>query len=79
MKKYQNFLSENVHCFGDKIFNIFEKACFRYELINIYFRITYSNENLQSIFSAELGKNNVYPCKLLFNYIKVGFKGVKII
>ena len=24
-------------------------------------------------------KNNVYPCKRQFYYIKVGFKGVKII
>ena len=24
-------------------------------------------------------KNNVYPCKSLFYYIEVGFKGVKII
>ena len=24
-------------------------------------------------------KNNVYPCKLQFYYIKVGFKGVNII
>ena len=24
-------------------------------------------------------KTNVYPCKLQFYYIKVGFKGVKII
>ena len=24
-------------------------------------------------------KNNVYPCKPEFNYIKVGYKGVKII
>ena len=24
-------------------------------------------------------KNNVYPCKLQFYYIKVGFKGIKII
>ena len=24
-------------------------------------------------------QNNIYPCKLQFYYIKVGFKGVKII
>ena len=28
-EKYQNFLSENFHVFGCKIFNIFEQACFR--------------------------------------------------
>ena len=27
-EKYLNFLSENFPCFGCKIFNIFEKACF---------------------------------------------------
>ena len=35
-----------------------------------------SNEYLQSMFWAEK-KNNVYPCKPQFYYIKVGFKGVK--
>ena len=30
-------------------------------------------------FLAELRKNNVYPCKPQFYYIKMGFKGVKII
>ena len=29
MKKYQNFSSKTFHSFGGKIFNIFEKACFR--------------------------------------------------
>ena len=28
-EKYQNFSSENFQFFGGKIFNIFEKACFR--------------------------------------------------
>ena len=37
-----------------------------------------SNEYPQSIFWAEK-KNNVYPCKPQFYYIKVGFKEVKII
>ena len=35
-----------------------------------------SNEYPQSMF---LSRNNVYPCKPQFYYIKVGFKGVKII
>ena len=35
-----------------------------------------SNEYQQSMF---LSRNNVYPCKPQFYYIKVGFKGVKII
>ena len=33
----------------------------------------------QSMFSSKNKKNNVYPCKPQFYYIKVGFKGVKII
>ena len=31
------------------------------------------------MFLSRNKKNNVYPCKPLFYYIKVGFKGVKII
>ena len=31
------------------------------------------------MFLSRNKKNNVYPCKLRFYYIKVGFKGVKII
>ena len=38
-----------------------------------------SNEYPQSIFLSRNKKNNVYPCKPQFYYIKVGFKGVKII
>ena len=38
-----------------------------------------SNEYPHSMFSSENKKNNVYPCKPQFYYIKVGFKGVKII
>ena len=38
-----------------------------------------SNEYLQSIIFSENKKNNVYPCKLQFYYIKVGFKGLKIL
>ena len=33
----------------------------------------------QSLFLSRNKKNNVYPCKSQFYYIKVGFKGVKII
>ena len=47
------------------------------------FRITNrrggSNEYPQSMFLSRNNKNNVYPCKPQFYYIKVGFKGVKII
>ena len=38
-----------------------------------------SNEYLQSMFLGRNKKNNVYPCKPQFYYIKVGYKGVKII
>ena len=38
-----------------------------------------SNEYQQYMFLLRNKKNNVYPCKPQFNYIKVGFKGVKII
>ena len=31
------------------------------------------------MFSSRNKKNNVYPCKPQFYYIKVGFKGVKIL
>ena len=38
-----------------------------------------SNEYPQSMFLSRNKKNNVYPCKPQFYYIKVGFKGVSII
>ena len=38
-----------------------------------------SNDYPQSMFLSRNKKNNVYPCKPQFYYIKVGFKGVKII
>ena len=38
-----------------------------------------SNEYPQSIYLSRNKKNNVYPCKPQFYYIKLGFKGVKII
>ena len=38
-----------------------------------------SNEYPQNMFLSRNKKNNVYPCKPQFYYIKVGFKGVKII
>ena len=38
-----------------------------------------SNEYPQSMVLNRNTKNNVYPCKLQFYYIKVGFKGIKII
>ena len=38
-----------------------------------------SNEYPQSMLLSRNKKNNVYPCKPQFYYIKVGFNGVKII
>ena len=38
-----------------------------------------SNEYPQSMFLSRDKKNNVYLCKPQFYYIKVGFKGVRII
>ena len=38
-----------------------------------------SNEYAQSMFFSKNKKNNVYPCKPQFHYIKVGFKEVKVI
>ena len=38
-----------------------------------------SNVYPQSMFLSRNKKNNVYPCKPQFYYIKVGFNGVKII
>ena len=38
-----------------------------------------SNEYPQSMFLSRNKKNNVYPCKPQFYYIKMGFKGVNII
>ena len=38
-----------------------------------------SNEYLQSMFLSRSKKNNVNPCEPQFYYIKLGFKGVKII
>ena len=38
-----------------------------------------SNEYPQSMFFSRNKKNNIYPFKPQFYYIKMGFKGVKII
>ena len=37
-----------------------------------------SNEYQQSMFPSKNKKNNVYPCKSQFYYIKVGFRGSKL-
>ena len=42
-------------------------------------RLGGSNEYPQAMFLNRSKKNNVYPCKPQFYYIKAGFKEVKII
>ena len=37
-----------------------------------------SNEYPQSLFMSRNKKNNVYPCKPPFYYVKVGFRGSKL-
>ena len=38
-----------------------------------------SNKYPQSMYLSKNKKNNVYPCKPQFYYIKMGFKGIKIV
>ena len=78
-KYIENFTSKNLN-FSDKnsIFHISAKNIdcgYSLELP----RQGSSNEYPQSMFLSKNKKNNVYPCKPQFYYIKVGFKGVKII
>ena len=42
-------------------------------------KVVLTNKYQQSMFLSGNKKNNVYPCKPQFHYIKVGFKGVKTI
>ena len=37
-----------------------------------------SNEYPQSMFLTRNKRNNIYPCKPQFYYVKVGFKGIKL-
>ena len=67
-------------------FKIKNSYIFHISTQNIYYGYSFepprrggSNEYRQSMFSSKNKKNNVYPCKPQFYYIKVGFKGVKII
>ena len=49
--------------------------------IQIYWKVYHQKFKIfpQSMFLSRNKKNNVYPCKPQFYYIKVGFTGVKII
>ena len=66
-------LFKYIEIFNDKSWTFSDKS-----LIFFIFRGG-SNEYSQSMFLSRNKKNNVYPCKPQFYYIKVGFKGVKII
>ena len=41
-------------------------------------KVVLTNKYQQSMFLSGNKKNNVYPCKPQFHYIKVGFKGSKL-
>ena len=76
-KYIENFTSKNWK-FSDKNSDIFHISA---QIIDFGYSLEPpwrggSNEYPQSMF---LSRNNVYPCKLQFYCIKVGFKGVKII
>ena len=79
-KYIENFTSKN-WTFSDKKTDIFHISAqnidCRYALEPP--RRGGSNEYLQSIFLSRNKKNNVYQCKPQFYYIKVGFKGIRIV
>ena len=80
--------SNNIENFTTKNWKFSEKILilFLFLIKNIYYEYSWepprqggSNEYPQSMCSSRNKKNNVYPCKPYFYYIKVGFKGVNII
>ena len=78
-KYIENFTTKNWK-FSDKKSNIFQISA---QNIDCGYpleppRRGGSNEYPQSMFLSRNKKNNVYPCKPQFYYIKVGFKGIKI-
>ena len=80
-KYIENFTSKNWKFSGKKKTDIFHISA-----QNIDCRYSLEpprrggfNEYPQSIVFKQNKKNNVYPCKPQFYYIKVGFKGVTII
>ena len=79
-KYIENFTSKNWK-FSDKNCDIFQISA---QNIDCGYslepsRRDDSNEYPQSMFLSSYKKNNVYPCKPQFYYIKVGFKGVILI
>ena len=65
--------------FTTKRMKIFKVKFWFFFLISALPRRGGSNEYPQSMFLSRNKENNVYPCKPQFYYIKVGFKGVKMI
>ena len=80
LKNIENFTSKNL-TFSDKNAYIFHVSA---QNIDCGYSLEPprrggSNEYPRSMFLSRNKKNNVYLCKPQFYYIKVGFKGVKII
>ena len=79
-KYTENFTSKNWY-FLDKNSDIFHISA---QNIDCWYSLESpcwggSNEYLQSMFLSRNKKNNVYLCKPQFYFIKVVFKGVKIV
>ena len=79
LKYIENFTTKNWK-FSDKTSDIFRNSAH-----NIVCRYSLepprrgdSNEYPQSMFLSRNKKNNVYPCKPQFYYVKVGSKWLKI-
>ena len=73
-KYIENFTSKNWKFSGKKVW-YFSYICLKHRL---WVLVRTDNEYPQSIFLSSNKKNNVYPYKPQFYYIKVGFKGLKI-
>ena len=74
---YWEFYHQKMKIFRWKILISAQNTDCRYSLDSP--RWAGSNEYPQSMFLSRNKKNNVYPCKPQFYYIKVGFMGIKII
>ena len=80
-KYIENFTTKNWFFFSNKNSDIFHISAQNIDCgysLEPPLRGGY-NEHQQSMFLSRNKKNNVYPCKPQFYYIKVWFKGVKII
>ena len=82
-KYIENFTTKNWK-FSDKNSDIFFIFLLKTEIVGTMYSLEPprrggSNEYPQSMFLSRNKKNNVYSCKSQFYYIKVGFKGIKII